>query len=62
MEGSGAMILTRAWAAEDALAFAAGEAVAVSSGVVAATIDASGAVCSRAGAWFGWVGSSASVG
>ncbi len=47
---------------EGALAFAAGEAVAVSSGVVAATIDASGAVCSWAGAWFGWVGSSASVG
>ncbi len=46
---------------EGALAFAAGEAVAVSSGVVAATIDVSGAVCSRAGAWFGWVGSSASV-
>ena len=47
---------------EGALAFAAGEAVAVSAGVVAATVDASGAVWSWAGAWFGWVGSSASVG
>ncbi len=46
---------------EGALVFAAGEAVAVSSGVFAATIDASRAVCNRAGAWFEWVGSGVSV-